>query len=213
MKKTEFFRDISLSARGEIAKQGSIISISRNEILFLEEDVGSTFYILAEGSVKLYKAAPDGREITIRLVKPNEVFAETILFENNCYPVSAVAVTDASLFAIQRFSFYVLLDQSDFRNEFIAILMKRMRYLTNRILYLTSYDVEERFFMFLVDRYGKKDSYDIKLSKKDIASVIGTIPETFSRLILRLKKRGVLEWEGSTLNILNSYWEDLYLGE
>jgi CRP-like cAMP-binding protein len=41
-----------------------------------------------------------------------------------------------------------------------------------------------------------------KLSKKDFAAAIGTTPETLSRLILRLKKEGRIEWEGKTIRVV-----------
>jgi CRP/FNR family transcriptional regulator len=85
--------------------------------------------------------------------------------------------------------------------------MKKQRYLAGRILYLTAYDVEERFFRFLAEHYGREYSYDIAISKKDLASAIGTIPETLSRLIQRLTSRKVIRWEGSRLELTDGFWK------
>ena len=73
---------------------------------------------------------------------------------------------------------------------------------------LPIYDVEERFFRFLNEHYGRKNSYTISISKKDLAAAIGTIPETFSRLIQRLTRRGILRWEGNSLEIPGDFWEN-----
>jgi CRP-like cAMP-binding protein len=103
-------------------------------------------------------------------------------------------------------SFNSFLENAEFRAEFISVLMKKQRYLAGRILYLTAYDVEERFFRFLAEHYGKNKAYDIAISKKDLASAIGTIPETFSRLIQRLTGRGMIRWDGNRLELAEGFW-------
>jgi CRP-like cAMP-binding protein len=208
LKDSELFSGMSDEAAGKIAAMGSIVRVFQAKMIFLEGERGTSFYILIEGSVRLFKSAPDGREVTVKLAAPGEIFAEVILFEKDRYPVSATAVTDSVLFSLNRTSFNTLLDNAEFRAEFMAVLMKKQRYLAGRILYLTAYDVEERFFRFLDGHYGRKAAYDITLSKKDIASAIGTIPETFSRLIQRLTQLGTIRWEGSRLEVRDGFWKD-----
>jgi CRP-like cAMP-binding protein len=67
--------------------------------------------------------------------------------------------------------------------------------------------VEERFFLFLKEQYGTRESYDIALSKKDIAAAIFTNPETFSRLLQRLRKNHVLVWEQKKLTLTKGFWD------
>ncbi|MGL4369187.1 MAG: Crp/Fnr family transcriptional regulator [Spirochaetota bacterium] len=203
---TEFFRDLPAPLRKRIAAKGKMISFARNDFIFHQGDEGLAFYSVAKGFVKLVKFSPDGKEVMVRLAKPHDTFAEVILFENKEYPVTAVAGDDAELFSLHRSAFQELLLDEDFRNGFFAMLMNRMRYLAERIVYVSAYDVEERFFRFLIERYGKKESYEISMPKKDIAAAMGTIPETFSRLMMRLKKRKIITWEGDILTVSSGYW-------
>lgn len=205
LKRSDLFCDIGDEFLGIVAKHGSVQEFSLGDILFIEGSRGNSFCLLINGGVRLYKTSPDGHEVTVRLIKPGEVFAEVVLFENENYPVSAVAISPCKVFMISKDFFHSLLDTAPFRNDFIRLLMKKQRFLTERILYLTSYDVEERFIRFIIERYGRKDHYDIDISKKEIASAIGTIPETLSRMILRLKQQEILTWEGSGLDIQGSY--------
>lgn len=208
LKDSELFSGLSDAAAKKIAAMGSLVKAPQQKMIFLEGERGTSFYILAEGSVRLFKSAPDGREVTVKLVAPSEIFAEVILFEKDRYPVSATAVSDSVLFSMNRSSFNILLDSAEFRGEFIAVLMKKQRYLAGRILYLTAYDVDERFFRFLEEHYGRKQSYDITISKKDLASAIGTIPETLSRMIQRLTRLGTIRWEGSRIEMAENFWEN-----
>ncbi|MDT8273973.1 MAG: Crp/Fnr family transcriptional regulator [Desulfomonilia bacterium] len=188
-----------------LASRARVVSCAQGDLLFTEGQEGSAFFLLIEGALRLFKTSPSGQEISLKLVKPGEIFAEVILFENPSYPVNAMAITGARVMSFERSHVLGLLDEKEFRKEFIVNLMRKQRYLAERILYLTTYDVEERFFRFLIERYGHGGRYTVDMAKKDIASAIGTIPETFSRLIQRLKKQGMLQWEGNSLIIEKDY--------
>ena len=81
-----------------------------------------------------------------------------------------------------------------------------VRYLTERIAYLTAYEPAERLFHFLREHYGERDSYRITIAKKDISAEIGVTPEALSRLIRRRTKDGTLEWQGDTVRLQEGFW-------
>ncbi len=205
---TELFKGMSEDALARLAAKGKQRRFEQGDTLFVEGTKGSEFFLLMEGDVRLYKTSPEGQEIALRIIRPGEIFAEVVIFEDTTYPASAAALSAGSVFAMGRASFAELLEDNRFRNEFITMLMKKQRYLTERILYLTTYAVEERFFRFLIEHYGTSGVYRVDMAKKDIASAIGTIPETLSRLINRLKGLGVLLWEGNTLTVDKDFLEN-----
>jgi len=209
LEKTEFFHDIGDAGRKEVAALAKFRVLRRRQVLFTEAAEGSSFYVLSRGAVKLTKTTHEGQEVSVKIVHPFEVFAEAVLFENPAYPVSAVTLIPSEVLEIKRLDFVKQLDDPDFRDEFIAMLMKKQRYLAQRLLELTRYDVEERFVRFLSDRYGQQENYTIPLSKQDVAAAIGTIPETLSRIILRLHRRGILEWKKSKLKLRPGFWDDI----
>jgi CRP/FNR family transcriptional regulator, dissimilatory nitrate respiration regulator len=199
------FPSLSDKSLTMIAKQCRLVSYPRNGVLFLEGDKGRSFFFLSEGMVKIYKTSPSGQETVLRLLGPGSIFAEVILFESDAYPVSAAAMAPSVVVHIPREHFLELLEEHRFRNEFISTLMHKQRYLADRIVYLTSFDVEERFFRFLIEHYGVREEYALDLSKKDIASAIGTIPETLSRLFDRLRNREIIAWKGQILTVDRDY--------
>jgi CRP/FNR family transcriptional regulator, dissimilatory nitrate respiration regulator len=192
---------LSPEHRKAIAAICSPRKLSKRESLFLEGQKGDKVYLLAEGSVQLSKSSEDGRQIVIRTVESGEMFAEVVLFESEQYPVSAAALSPCMVYGISKRHFHALLEERGFRSQFIASLLRKMRYLADRILLLTLEDVEERFFRFLESQYGQRKDYEIRISKKDLAAAIGTTPESLSRLIARLKKRKALSWKGRKLNM------------
>ena len=207
LKDSDFFNGISDRSIRSLAAICIPKRVQKRRLLFLEGEKGQSMYILAEGAVQLYKSAADGREIVIKTIRAGEIFGEVVLFEQGEYPVSAVALEKSLLLRLPRQQIDCLLITDSFRRDFIGMLMRKQRYLADRILYLTGHEVEERFFFFLQEQFGRREEYRISLSKKDIAAAIGTIPETFSRLLLRLKEEKKIRWEGENLHLVAGFWE------
>jgi CRP-like cAMP-binding protein len=204
---TSFFKGLSETHRRELSEICSLQKVNKREYLFHEGEKGSDMYLLIDGNIQLHKNTEDGREVVIRVIKPGDVFAEVVLFEKERYPVSARAVTNATVLVFPRQGIHRLLAEEGFRNDFIALLMAKQRYLTERIQELTTKDVEHRFFTFLRNQYGEKELVKTPLSKKDIAAAIGTTPESLSRLIQRLTDDKVIEWKGKEIRILANPWQ------
>jgi CRP-like cAMP-binding protein len=202
-----FFSELSETACEKLAKLSHRQTVKKRDILFMEGSKGSAVYLLVSGSIQLVKTNMDGKETVIKTVKQGELFAEVILFEKPRYPVTAIARTEVEVIELPRPGFLKLLDEEEFRNDFMAMLMAKQRYLAERIQQLTSMDVEERFREFLREHYGGKSTITPDLSKKDIASAIGATPETFSRLLQKLETRGEFKWDGKTIQVTKSFWE------
>jgi len=208
IRNAKFFSGLSEAACKRLAELSRRRAVAKRDLLFMEGAEGKAVYLLTSGSIQLVKTNPDGRETVIKTVKEGELFAEVILFEKSNYPVTATACTDAEVIELPRAGFLKLLDAPDFRNEFMAMLMHKQRYLAERIQQLTSMDAEARFVEFLRDHYGEKTEITPDLSKKDLASAIGATPETFSRLLQKLEKRGGFSWEGKTIRMSPGFWEN-----
>ncbi|MBI9073003.1 MAG: Crp/Fnr family transcriptional regulator [Melioribacteraceae bacterium] len=200
--KSNFFKGFSVKNSELIYEIGTLKKIKKKEQLFCEGDKGYSFFLCVEGKVQLSKTTADGKEIVIRVITSGELFGEVILFENNVYPVTATTLSETEIFIIKKENFYGLLDQKEFRNEFFGLLIRKQRYLAERIKYLTIHDVEDRLFKFLEEHYSHETEFKLELSKKDLAAAIGTTPETLSRLILRLTNENKIMVDGNKWKII-----------
>jgi len=198
----ELFRALGDADREYLAEICRFRRWKKREILFHEGDSADAAYLLVSGQVQLSRPAGDGREVVIATVRPVRLFAEVVLFEDPLYPVTSTALTAVRAIRIPRQGFLRLIDEnSGFRHRFIGLLMKRQRYLTERVRYLTLYDLEERFFRYLAAQYGRGPVMYPGISRKDMAAAIGTTPESLSRLLGRLKADGTLRWEGDRIEL------------
>ncbi|MBZ5498938.1 MAG: Crp/Fnr family transcriptional regulator [Acidobacteriia bacterium] len=201
-----FFEGISGASKEALARLCLPWERRKKAVLFHEGDAGEAMFLLARGRIGLHKLTPDGREVAIKVIKPGEVFAEVTLFEEKVYPVTAVALTDVLVFKLPRRDLLGLLRQEDFRNDFIAMLLRKQRYLAEKIRQLTSQDVEERLRAFLHEQYGERERITAEINKKQLAAAIGAAPETLSRLLQQLKRRKCLVWKEGIISTTPSFW-------
>lgn len=208
LSQSDFFRSLSARGRHAVASICLPRMLRRREMLFMEGDKGNAMYLMAQGAVQLFKTSADGKEVVIKLVRPGEIFGEVVLFESDRFPVSACALTPAEVFLLPKRQFDALLEDEGFRREFIAMLLAKQRYLAEQIFRLSALDVEERFFHFLRDQYGEREDYMIDVTKREVAAAIDALPETLSRLLLKLKEEGAIQWDAGSLRVRKGFWEE-----
>lgn len=201
LSRISLFENLSPKQLDSVAEITTNRMVSKREQLFHSGAPGELVYVLVQGAVQLYNISPDGREVVLKVVKPGEMFGEVVLFERETYPVSSIALKSSQLFSFSRSSFLNLLDQREFRDAFIAQIMKKMRYLTVQFHNLSSYEVADRLLLFFKEHHGDSKEFTIGLSKKDIAAAIGTTSETLSRTIKRLQECDKITWEGKRVTI------------
>ncbi len=203
-----FFEGISRVSKEALARVCMPLQRPKQSVLFREAEPGEAMFLLARGRISLHKLSPEGREVVIKVIQPGEVFAEVILFEKKYYPVTAVSLTEILAFKLLRRDLLHLLREEDFRNDFIAMLLRKQRYLADKIQQLTSQDVEQRLRAFLLEQYGEREKIQVEINKKQLASAIGATPETLSRLLQDLSRRKCLTWKQGVIQTSPGFWLD-----
>jgi CRP-like cAMP-binding protein len=206
LRQSDFFRSMSVSGRKAVAAICIPKVLKKREMLFMEGEKGHAMFLMAQGAVQIFKSSAEGKEVVIKIVRPGEIFGEAILFERDLFPVSACALTPAEVFLLPKKQFDCLLEEEGFRRDFIAMLLSKQRYLADQIYRISALDVEQRFFHFLAEQYGEREEYRIDVTKKDVAAAIDALPETLSRLLLKLREEGAVQWDGETLRLRNGFW-------
>ena len=201
IRQIDLFQNLDLKNIKQLAAICHNTAFLKKQSLFLEGEPGRALFFCVSGNIQLFKITPDGREIVVKIVKSGESFAEVVLFEQEKYPVSAVALRKSNILVLPVTKFHELLEDSDFRDNFIRMLIRKQRYLVDRIRILSIQDIEERLYHFLKEQFGDAPEILPKVSKKDVAAAIGTAPETLSRVLLRLKSAGKLHWIRDKISI------------
>jgi len=201
IKSHDILGSLSPANQEKLAASSKLHQWEEGRLIFSQGQEGASFFALCHGTVKVYRSGTDGREAVVKILNPGEIFGEVVLFKQFPYPANALCLNDVVLVEVAKAGLLALLADEAFRLDFIGGLMQKLQYLTGRVYMLGALDVEERFFQYIISSYGIRESYELDLSKKDLAAAIGTVPETLSRLLQRLKVRGTILWEGKELRI------------
>lgn len=207
--RTDLLGGLSPQSTRRITETQRVRSLPKRSMLFFEGDEGHAIYVLAGGSIRLFRSDEEGREAVVHLVRPGEVFAEAVLFDTETYPVSAQAREDSQVVEIEKARVLALLSDPEFRHEFFSNIMRKLRYLAQQVYVLSSCDVRERLLRFLAARYGKTTRYRVDLSKKDVAEAIATTPETLSRVLARMESEGSIRWERNEIELSAAAWQGI----
>ena len=193
----------------DIMMHAQSVTLAPGQLLFNQGDAALSFFWVAEGVIRLFRASPQGDEKVIELASANRLFAEATLFMGGRYPVNAVAQVPSRLVAFDSRAFkeWLALDtERCFR--LMAGMSARLHKLVNEIDRLTLMKGADRLLQYLLDHSDPDETgrqrVEWEAPKQVIASHIGVKPETLSRLLHKLTDQGCIEMRGQTLYICDA---------
>lgn len=193
----------------ELAALSDIImlqTLDRGEILFIEGDPANGFFSLAEGRVRVYKSSPDGKEQTIHIINPGQIFAEVAIFRGNRFPANCSALEKSVVLFYPKDRFLKLLaDIPQISLKIIGSLSAFLREYNKMVEYLSLKEVPERIAGYLLEEYHntKGEVIHLRISKAELARKLGTISETLSRNLRKLQDQRIIEVKAREIRILD----------
>ncbi len=183
----------------------------RQATIFWEGREAQGFFILIAGYVKLVKSSPDGKEYILRLVGPGESFAEAAVFSEAPYPATAMALEDCDTLFFPKGPFLRHLAASPtLARNMLATLSRLNLHLTRQLEDLSLKEVSARLARYILERcqetHGRIDKglrFELPTTKTHLAAYLGTISETLSRTLSRLKSEGVIEVDKGKITIID----------
>lgn len=202
------FQGLSDTQASDLAAITIEKSFLKGEGIFSDGDNCHGFYGIISGQVTVFKLSPDGREQILHLLNDGDVFGEVPVFEGESYPAYAKANQDAKTLFFPKDPFLDLLRKDPaIVFKIAAELSRRLRMFTNMIEALSLHEVPSRLASYLLDLNKQQDNSDniiLEIPKHQLASLLGTIPETLSRILTKMSKKGMICSTGSkTLQILD----------
>jgi CRP/FNR family transcriptional regulator len=179
----------------------------KGRFIFAEGDEGIGFYVVAAGKVKIYKVSPDGKEQILHIYGPGNPFGEVPVFSGDNFPASAEALVKSHLLFFPRKAFVNLIVQNpSLCLNMLAVLSLRLREFTLQIENLSLKEVPGRlasYLIYLISEQGNETLVRLVISKGQLASLLGTIPETLSRIFAKMSSQGLIQVNGRNIQILN----------
>ena len=181
--------------------------LGRGETIFFEGDEGNGFYIVIEGRVKIYKMSLQGKEHILHIFGEGEPFGEVPVFHGQPFPATAEALVATRVLFFPRKAFIQIVTQTpSIALNMLAMLSMRLRRFASQIESLSLKEVPARlasYLLYLSEEQGGADSVELEISKGQLASLLGTIPETLSRILGKMSEEGLIEVQGRTIRLLD----------
>lgn len=207
----ELLMDEARSAKllNELSDNSRLRNYKKKQTVYSEGDHLSHVFMIKQGGVRTYMIYQDGREIATGMLGVGEFFGyDSVLLNKPCSD-NAETLEYTELNLLSRDDFHSLLFKNPgISKKFIELLSGNVREKQEQLLKLAYNSVRKRVadaLLNLAEKFGEKgsDITTIKVSRDDLAAMVGTANETVSRTLSDFKDEKLIEKEASTIKILS----------
>ena len=189
------FKGLSEWSLADLFRNASIGSYKKGKLLFLEGELPNRLYIILDGWVKLYKGNSAGEETIVQMLTSGDMVAESAVFLNAPFPVSAQVAKEAQILTLPA---PIIRENINSNNDLAINVLKAMsvhsQLLIQGLENIRLKSATERvgwFLLKLLLEQGRvPDMVELPYDKSLIASYLDMKPETFSRTLKKFKQKG-----------------------
>lgn len=201
------FKGLSEELLHRVSRISREKTFKRGETIFFEGDEATGFYMVSSGKVKIFKMSMDGREQILHIYGPGEPFGEVPVFHGQPFPANAVSMSNSTLLFFPREEFVDLVrDTPTLALSMLAMLSLRLRRFAAQVESLSLKEVPGRLaahLVYLTEEQKRIDKVVLDIPKGQLASLLGTSPETLSRIFAKMSEEGVIQVDGKTIALLD----------
>jgi CRP-like cAMP-binding protein len=210
--RTTIFRALPAADIDALAARAVVHRIERNEVIRRRGDPGSGLVIVITGRVRISLISEDGREVTLAVLGPGEALGEMTLLDGGECSADATAQEDCTLLVIDRPQFLRLLrSNTDLCLNLMTIVLQRLRRANVALEDMALLDLPTRLgrlLLRLCADYGvpvaRGTRIEIKLSQKDLSSLVGASREKVNRQLRQWEVDGVVGREDGRFVVIKA---------
>ena len=200
---TAFFNALSPKQRERIGEMVLVRRLEKGQVLFLEGEPCTGFFLVEEGAVRLWKGGAGGEESTLAVIQSGQSFAEAAMFAGATFPVTAEALAPSRVAFVPKGPFLTALrSDPELALQVIESQALWLRRLTVSLERLSAHGSGERLLIWLKEASQGRSRFRLPVSKKVLAGQLAMSPETLSRHLRALQGQGALKVEGPMVTLL-----------
>lgn len=201
------FAGISPDQLAELADISHVKTYGRGESVFFEGDAADGFYMVIEGKVKIFKLSMEGREQILHIFGKGEPFGEVAVFQGRPFPANATVLGKGKLLFFPGPEFIRLVHANpSIALNMLAMFSMRLRRFATQIEHLSLKEVPGRLashLLYLSEEQRNRDQVTLDIPKGQLASLLGTSPETLSRIFTKMNEEGIIRLQGKVISLLD----------
>lgn len=191
----------------EILKFASERRFRRGQTIFQRGDTGSAMMAVLRGRVRISSVSAEGKELTLNVINPGEIFGEIALLDGEPRSADANAIEDTLLLVVERRHFLPFLRQNDdMYLRLLAVLCSRLRRTSIALEEIALFDLPVRLARVLLklgEDYGRPNGQgtriDLKLSQRDLSNLVASSRESVNKQLRAWRETGVVDFEEGLL--------------
>lgn len=207
LKTCRLFAGLGKDDLREVARITSIRRLDRDEYVFREGQRSAGFFVVQQGAVSVHRVTAAGKEQVLHVFRTSESFAEATLSMETGYPADAKAVEPSQVLMVPRQAFLDLLQRRpELALRLLIGMSLRLRTLVGQLEDLTLHQVEDRLASWLLKRCPDPASnqpviIQLTTTKRALAAELGTVSETLSRTLAKMREQKLLRTTGKTITM------------
>lgn len=191
------FNHLEKDQMDEIMRVTHTVTYRKGENLHRSGDMSDSLYIVNKGRIKIYRLSESGKEQLLRILAPGDFTGELALFSETIHESYAEAMEEASVCTIKRSEFQsLLLRYPSISLKLLVAFSNRLKQSEKQTTRFATEKVETRIALFLAECVSQENQsmiIELPMNKKDLASYLGTTPETISRKLSDLENEGYIK--------------------
>ncbi len=187
------FNHLDAAEMAEIARAARSVTHGRGHSIYRAGETSDGLYIVHSGRVKIYRLSDTGKEQLVRILGPGDFTGELSLFSESLHDAYADAMERVELCVMGRDDFQkFLLKYPVISLKVLSEFSSRLAATENQAANIAMESTETRIAMYLAGRAdaAKSNRIALTMSRKDLASYLGTSPETISRKLAEFEDAG-----------------------
>ena len=182
-------------------------TFKKSQLIFQEGDRADGLYMVATGKIKVFKLSAEGKEQILHIYGPGHTFGEVPVFEGKHFPATSMALEKSEIIFLPRNRFVELIATTPALSmNMLADLSRRLREFTIQVENLSLKEVPARlaaYVITLAEEQKTEDGVELPISKAQLANLIGTTPETISRMLKKMGSKALIRTQGKNIQILD----------
>ena len=178
-------------------------SAPRGSAIMRAGDPTDSLYIVVSGRLKVMMGEADGKEVILSILGPGEFFGEMGLVDDGPRSATVIAIEPCELLSVSKRAFKkCLVENVEVAMAVLRVVVRRLREADRRIGNLAMLDVIGRVARLLLDLSENVNGRKVvtkRLTKQDIARMVGASREMVSKVMKDLETSGYFEVRGSTI--------------
>lgn len=193
----------------ELSRRIPNIHLERGQVFYTPQEKNETLFMLKKGQVRIYRLAPDGRELTLAIVDAGTIFGEVTLTAQRLRGAYAEAMEPAVICAMNREELErFVIEKPQVGLRIIRVLSERAAYLEARMEDIGLKEVPARLaslILRLVESEGVMTREGPKISTcythQQLAAMVASSRETVTRAFTQLQEAGAVELKRQRIHV------------